>query len=274
MMEDLQVLVAAMHQEDLSLAARMNLQCDAIIANQADREETAVEVGSLGTTKMLTTKTRGVGLNRNLALLAATSEIVLFADEDVTYYDGMPAQVVEAFKKTPDADVILFSMDYARNGKIIEKRHLPHKKLHVWNSMRYGAVSMAARRSALLRCNIMFHQLFGGGCLYNSGEDSLFLKACFEKGLHVYSHPYVLGICSRDSSTWFSGCDEKYFYDKGALMGYLFPKLKYAMTLYFAIHVKKKTDIACFERIRWMYSGLRGGRAMISYNEFLKDKKK
>ncbi len=272
-MGDLQVLVAAMHQVDLALAAQMNLQCDAIIANQADREEITDETGPGGTTKMLTTKTRGVGLNRNIALLAATSEIVLFADDDVTYYDGMPAQVLKAFRENPDADVILFSMDYARGGQIIERRHLPHKRLHVWNAMRYGAVSMAARRRALLQGNITFHQLFGGGCIYNSGEDSLFLKACFDKGLHIYTHPYVLGICSRDHSTWFCGCNEKYFYDKGALMGYLFPKLKYAMTLYFALHVKKKTDIACPDRIRWMYRGLRGGRAMRSYEDRLQKEK-
>ena len=60
----------------------------------------------------------------------------------------------------------------------------------------------------------MFFQNFGGGCIYSSGEDSLFLKACFERGLKVYSNAYVLGSCCKDVSSWFRGFNEKYFYDK------------------------------------------------------------
>ena len=38
-MGKLQVLVATMNQCDVSLVEKMNLNCDAVIANQADREE-------------------------------------------------------------------------------------------------------------------------------------------------------------------------------------------------------------------------------------------
>ena len=31
---------------------------------------------------------RGIGLSRNTALMRATADIILFADEDVTYKDG------------------------------------------------------------------------------------------------------------------------------------------------------------------------------------------
>ena len=58
--------------------------------------------------------------------------------------------------------------------------------------------------------------------IYSSGEDTLFLKDCICNGLKVYSTNTVLGRCSkRDTSTWFTGCNEKYFYDSGALMNYL-----------------------------------------------------
>ena len=81
--------------------------------------------------------------------------------------------------------------------------------------MRFGACRMAVRRQALVDNNITFSQCFGGGCEFSSGEDSLFLKSCFDAGLKVYSHSYVLGTCCKDSSTWFVGHNEKYFYDKG-----------------------------------------------------------
>ena len=41
-MNHLQILVATMHQTELSLAEKMNIRCSAIIANQADREETSI----------------------------------------------------------------------------------------------------------------------------------------------------------------------------------------------------------------------------------------
>lgn len=266
-MSRLQVLVATMNQSDHSIAEKMNIRCDAVIANQADREEISSFDGKYGRVKMITTATRGVGLNRNIALMAADSEYILFADDDVVYNDGMPEAVISAFNENPDADMLIFSMDILKNGQITERRYLKKKRLHVRNSMRFGTYTIAVRRDAITKNNITFHQDFGGGCKFSSGEDSLFIKACFDSGLKVYSHDYVLGTCCKDSSTWFVGCDEKYFYDKGVLMGKLFPYVSWVMTMYFAIRFKRETKLSVFGRIRYMYSGLRNSKKMCSYSE-------
>ncbi len=262
-MDRLQVLVATMHQKDLSIVEKMNIRCGAVIANQADRDQILVE----GDLKMITTTTRGVGLNRNIALLASEGDILLFADDDVVYHDDMPQAVLEAFRENPQADVLVFGMDMIKNGIIIDRRHLKNHRLHVFNAMRFGTCRIAIRRKALLRANILFNQNFGGGCPFSSGEDSLFLKACFDRGLKVYAHEYVLGTCAKDSSTWFAGCDEKYFYDKGVLMRYLFPRVPHVMALYFAIRFKRTTDIKVFQRIRLMQEGVRGGKSMRQYQK-------
>ena len=39
----LQVLAVTMHQADLAIAEKMNIRCDAVVANQADREETITQ---------------------------------------------------------------------------------------------------------------------------------------------------------------------------------------------------------------------------------------
>ena len=109
-MPELQVLVATMHQTDLSLWEKMNIGCDAILAYQADREEVTCRQTEQGTVKMITTTTRGVGLNRNIALLASEAEYLLFADEDVVYYDGAAREVCEAFRENPRADVLIMSV--------------------------------------------------------------------------------------------------------------------------------------------------------------------
>ena len=261
----LQVLTATMHQTDFSLARRMNLQCDAILANQT--EHTCVESCAFpfGIVQMISTKTRGVGVNRNLALEAADAEYVLFADDDVTYFDGMPQRVLAEFEARPDADVLIFGMDYTKEGTVIERRRPGDQRRHLWNSMRFGAASMAVRLQAVRSCGIHFSTYFGGGCLYGAGEDNLFLRDCFTNGLRVYSTNTVLGVCRKDASTWFSGCNEKYFYDKGALMTYLFPHLRHLAALYFAVKVKKHTEIGCLKRIKLMRAGVRGGKRLEPY---------
>ncbi len=262
---DLQVLVATMHQSDLSIAEKMNIRCSAVIANQADREEIINKSTDYGDLKMITTPTRGVGLNRNIALLASSSEIILLSDDDVVYNDDMPQAVIDAFSKTPDADVIVFGMNIVKNGVIVEKRTSDIRRLHVWNSMRFGTYRIAVRRKALIDKNITFHQCFGGGCAFSAGEDSLFLKTCFDRGLKVYSHDYVLGSCCKDTSSWFVGYNEKYFYDKGVLVRNLFPRSAYIMALYFAVRFKRNTDLGVLKRIRLVYSGVRGGKKMKPY---------
>ena len=266
-MDRLQILVATMHQQDCTLAEKMNIRCSAVMANQANREETEEREYPFGSVKMITTKTRGVGLNRNIALEAADAEILLFADDDVVYYDDMPEQVTAAFSEIPQADVLIFGMDILKNGQI--SRRQDHKqRLHVWNSMKYGTYRIAIRRSAWLQSNILFHQSFGGGCPFSAGEDSLFLKACFDNGLRVYAHPYVLGTCCKDSSTWFTEYGEKYFYDKGVLVRHLFPRLYGLMAMYFAVCFRRETKLSVLNRIRLVYAGVRGGKTMQAYEEY------
>jgi len=263
---NLQVLVATMHQTDMSIAQKMNIRCSAVIANQADREEIVSENTEYGHLKMITTKTRGVGLNRNIALLAADQDILLMADDDVVYNDDMSTAVLEAFSALPKADVIIFGMDMVKNGQVFERRTNPVKRLHVWNSMRFGSVRIAIRRESILKHNIFFHQCFGGGCAFSAGEDSLFLKACFDKGLKVYSHNYILGTCCKDQTTWFQGYNEKYFYDKGVLVRKLFPKSAYIMALYFGLWFKRQTDISVGKRMQLIYTGILAGKSMKPYH--------
>lgn len=260
-MERLQVLLVTMNREDISIAKTANISCGAVIANQANRE--AIE--TVGNLKMITTKSRGVGLNRNIALLASDAEIVLFGDDDLVYNDDMPESVIAAFQANPDADVILFGLEMSKDGQVYETRRPKNHRVRIWQAMRFGTCRIAARRRALVQHGIMFNQNFGGGCPFSSGEDSLFLKACFDKGLKVYSNEYILGTCAKDSSTWFAGYGRKYFYDKGVLMRYLFPKIPRLMTLYFGIRFKRETDLGAVQRVRWMLRGVSAGKNMVPY---------
>ncbi len=272
-MYDLQILVATMHRTDFRLIKEMNLQCDAIIANQGDTSSFLTEETAHGTVKMITTPTRGVGLNRNIALLFADAELLLFADDDITYYDGAAEAVKAAFRDLPDADAIAFSLDYSKDGKITEKRHLPIKRRHTWNALKFGTGVLAVRREAVLRANITFNQLFGGGCLYGSGEDSLFILDCLRGGLKLYTHSHVLGVCRKDSSSWFTGFGEKYFFDKGAFFAFAFPKAKRLVSLFFAVkmYFRKKTQLPLPKMLQMMRLGRQAAKKLRSYKDVCHD---
>ena len=265
----LQVLAVTMHREDVSIAEQMNIRCDAVVANQADREETVIRDTDYGQWKMITTTTRGVGRNRNVALEAADGDVLLLSDDDLTYEDDMPTRVRQAFEELPQADVILFGLNMVRDGQVFETRCEPIRRVRIWNAMRYGTCRIAIRREALERTGIRFHESFGGGCPFSAGEDSLFVKSCLDHGLRLYTYPYVLGGCRKDESSWFVGYNEKYFYDKGVLVRHLFPRTAYVMALYFGACFKRETELGLWQRLRLVYAGVRGGKTLTPYSETL-----
>ena len=254
-----------MGQADCSLAKKMNIQTHAVIANQCGQWR--YEECADGKVRMLSSDTKGVGINRNLALQLAKEDILLFADDDVTYYDGSLQGVTDAFRELPDADVIFFAMDYTRDGEVFEKRRNKTRRLHIWNSMRYGAARMAIRREAVIRHRLGFSTLFGGGCCYGNGEDTLLIRDCFRAGLRVYSHSYVLGSCAKDSSSWFTGYNDKYFYDWGALVACAFPKMKWLLKWHFARRLSKKSNVSLKNVITQMNLGIHGFPDLKTYGE-------
>ena len=264
-MSRLSVLCTTMHQTDFSKFHEMNIRSDAIFANQCDRNEVTETNIDGFRVKMISTNTVGVGLNRNISFLASDTEIVLFADDDVRYNDDYVEQVLKAFEDLPKAEMIAFGIDITKDGKVVEPHRNPTARTHIWNCLKYGACVLAVRASALRRENILFTTLFGGGCIYGSGEDSMFVLDCVRSGMKVYSHSYVLGQCSQDSSTWFTGFHEKYFYDKGAWVAAAFPRLGFLLRHYFALHFCKSTELSYRQCCRLMKMGQKGFAKLLTW---------
>lgn len=210
-----QVLVAAMHQTDHSLLEKMNIQSDAIVANQCDRNEIEDFQWNGHKIRYLNFAERGVGLNRNNALMRADGDICLFSDDDMCYCDGYAQKLEEAFRENPDADVLVFNLiEKVPTRYVIEKR----SRVHYLNFLRYGTARVAVRREAVRNQGIYFNQCFGGGTEHCHGEDNLFLAACLQKGLKIIAVPLFLAELTEERpSSWNTGYDEKYLRDQGIL---------------------------------------------------------
>lgn len=243
----IQVLVAAMHQKDHSLLEKMHLRTDAIVANQCDHNSIEDFEWNGHNVRYLNFAERGVGLNRNNALMRATGDICLFADDDMVYVDDYVEKVEKAFEMIPDADVIAFNLIEPKITRYVIKKSY---KVGYLNYLRFGTARVAIRLKSVREKGIFFNQCFGGGTEHSHGEDNIFLTDCLRMGLKMYAVPeYIAELTEERASTWKSGYDDKYFRDQGALYKIISPRWWKLLCLQDAIrHSKlyKRSGLSCY----------------------------
>ncbi len=266
----LQTLIAAV-DAPCNLVSIMQVEEGAVVANQYTTNEPLCR-DSFNVT-CINTRTRGVGINRNIALLHARDDIVLFADDDIKYHAGYSSLILRAFEEIPEADMIVFNLNYKNESVENTRRQISSiERVHVWNSLNYGAPRMAIKLDSQRKANIWFSTLFGGGTLYGAGEDCLFMLAALRRGLKVFTYPGVIGETNLASSSWFEGYGEKFFFDKGALFQAAFGILSFPMMLQFIVrHRETLVECAAVNALEYMRCGskaFKGG--CTSFKEYKK----
>lgn len=251
----LQVLVSTMHQTDHSLLEKMNIRSDAIVINQCDRD--CIERFTFRGYDILwmSLNERGVGLSRNNALMRASGDILLFADDDVVYTDDYVEKIAGCFENNPKSDLIVFNLQSQNPNRpeaIVEKEY----KLHWYNSLKFGAFRIAIRKDAIREANVFYSLLFGGGAKYQSGEDNLFIVQCLKKGVSGLASKEIIGTVQQEESTWFKGFDEKYFFDKGVLMKQCFgPWAKLLLIALLAKNGRQTQELGLKKALRLAFKG-------------------
>ena len=256
----LQLLVAAMNKEPLALAEEMQLDSDAIIVSQGEGyayEEVTYKGHKI---RYFAMSERGVGLNRNTALLHSEADIILFADEDIVYEEGYARKVLEEFEKHPEADMLLFNVQAVPGRETYHNAE--YGRVRWYNCGRYPTYSFAVKRERVHKHNITFSLLFGGGAKYSNGEDSLFIRDCLKKGMKVYKVPVKIGAEKERPSTWFQGYNTKFFFDRGVLYSHLYGILAKPMSVRFLLAHKGELcqEIPVKKAYRIMCEGIKEGR--------------
>ncbi len=267
-MSQFEILCVTMHQKDFSKIEEMNIHSDIVFANQADETDFKEMDFDGHHARMITTDTRGVGINRNLALLYACGEVCLFADDDVTYYDDVESKILSEFEAHPDADIIIFNLDAETDRKPVTYNKT--KKFKGFGRMPWGAVRIAFRLDRIKKANIWFTTLFGGGCIFPSGEDSVWVNEAKRKGLTFYVSKEVIGKISFDESTWFTGYDNKFYYGKGAFCARVHPQFTFVWLMYYALRYREHKEMSMKEKLMWMKHGTHGYKKMLSFDNYKK----
>jgi len=264
----LEVLCATMNREDFSLVKEMNIKSNVFFANQDGRymyEEQMLANGKKA--RMLTTNTLGTSVNRNISLLHSCGDICLLSDDDVVYDDDYESIIIENFENNPNADMIIFNLRTNSQERKIEEIK-SKKKMSRFCRNPYGAVRVAFRRKSQQKFNCWFSMMLGPNALYKMGEDSKFINEFREKGSVYLSNDYI-GEVNFESSSWFEGYTEEYFFNKGA---YLEISKKNNILSYIYYGVRTKSNIPLISRIKLMRYGASCARECISYSGY-KEKK-
>ena len=263
-MSKFEILCVTMHQNDFAKIEQMNIHSDVVFANQADRTSFDELEFNGHCARMITTNTRGVGINRNLALTYAKGDICLFADDDVVYNDDAEEKVLAEFEAHPDADIIIFHFDTDSDRKQV--KYNKTKKCRGLYKMPWGAIRVAFKLNSIKKANVWFTTLFGGGCIFPSGEDSMWLQEVKRKGLTFYVSKETIGKVSFEDSTWFTGFDEKMYYGKGAFYQAVHPRTKNLWMMYFAFRTKNLSELSVKEMFKGMSRGSFSYKEMTPYS--------
>lgn len=248
-----QVLVAAMNQQDHSLLKKMNIQSDVIVGNQCDRNSVENFEYEKYSAMYLNFSERGVGLNRNNTLMRATGDICLFADDDMVYVNNYSNIIEKAFLDHPEADILAFNLiEKVPTRYVIRK----FKRIRFYNFLTYGTARIAVRLNKVRENGIFFNLCFGGGTVHCHGEDNIFISDCLKKGLKMYALPIrIAELTEERESTWNSGYDRKYLIDQGVLYKAISKKFWKLLCFQDAVRHNKEYNRSWMESYRLMVRG-------------------
>ncbi len=255
----LEILMAAVNQ-DKTLLDKINLESDIIVCNQSNSSLFNEERFQYGTNNVtwFNFNERGVGLNRNNALMRSQADICLIGDDDVTYKSGYSDIVVRTFDENPKADVILFNVHPNENyHPFVCKKKM---RINFLNCGRFGGVRIAFRRTKVIKHTISFNLMFGGGAMFGAGEDVMFIEDCLRNGLKVIAVPNeILTLREERESTWFNGYDDKFFHDMGASYVYHYGRLALLIAYIQLLRHKKEylTNYSFKRAVSFIKSGIK-----------------
>lgn len=142
--------------------------------------------------------TRGLSLNRNLALGLSSAPLLLIADDDLIYTRQSLEDVIRAFERNPDADLLAFRYGDAGGGS---RKPYPAVATDLRSMPRgwYPSSVELALRAKRVRGHFRFNENFGSGREFFCGEEELFLHDILKAGLKGRFVP--LTVCRHPGPT-------------------------------------------------------------------------
>ena len=235
----IEVLLAIMNiksEEQLKTMLEKNkITGQVLVANQINKND-GINIDT-GKVRILSYNEIGVSNNRNRLLENAKGDILIFADDDTIFEKDYEQTIRQAYENNKEADMIIFYSD-SLNKKREKAKKIGNKKLNKIDLMRVRTCEISLKRETLEKMkknNIKFDTRFGPGGAFLKGEESIFIGDLLEAGIKIYSVNKKVSSYVNEKSTWFTGYNERYLYDQGAIFCRIYKKYYKILVLQYVI---------------------------------------
>ena len=251
----LEVLMSCMNQNNFDLTEKMNLTTDILIINQTNENSYNERIVNGNKQRMISNTQRGLSKSRNELLLNMNGDIGILCDDDVIYEKDYEKTILRAFEELKDADIIAFNINRV-NSKVSHRKPMTKIKKAPYNR-NYSSVQIAFKKESFYKNSLFFNINFGAGSKYSSGEESLLLRLANKKKLKIYEYPKTIASVDDSTSTWFTGYDKKFFYDKGAWLQEAYPKTWFIFMWYYIVKFYSKCELNSYQIIKNIIKGIK-----------------
>lgn len=171
--------------------------------------------------EIVVSHTKGLSVNRNIALDASKAPLILIADDDIRYTEESIKEALKAFQENPDCGFLTFRFEGEGNLKQYPAtvtgvgRKMP-RNYHVTSfelGFRRGAIDVPLR----------FNEFFGIGAAFPLGEENLLVDALISAGVKGRFIPVT--ICRHEGYTTGNRiyADTRLIEAQGAVVSHLNP---------------------------------------------------
>lgn len=183
---------------------------------------------------------RGLSRSRNLCLQHASADILLISDDDVIYKENFAKDIINAFNRYQEADIICFQAMVEGSSSLYKK--YPPNIMWLKNFKKYSpsSIEVAIRYSSLHNLP-KFNEKFGVGSEYPIAEDSIFMIEVLRNGANVLFYPAVIVSHPFESTRLKKFSCPQTVKAVGAYYAHLYPKpIALLRIIYNALKNKKK----------------------------------
>ena len=250
---NIEVLVSTMNLDNVQkLIKKMKIK-NGIIINQTEKEKVINQ--KCDKIKVLSYIEKGLSKSRNRAISNSSADIIVIADDDMTYSENYEEIILSAYEKYKDADIVAFHVN--SNDKKRGKKIRKESKINFLNSMKIQSVQLTMKRKNIVENNLLFNENFGAGSKWFMGEENIFLFNCLKRGLKIYYIPKTIASLDNSDSTWFKGFDKEYFIVKGGVFYEMSKLFSEIFILQFALRKRKLfgDNLNVIQAIKFMNQG-------------------
>ena len=212
--ENLQVLISTQNLQNdeqvNKLLKDMNVTSNYLIINQTTNHKCNIK-----NSKVITKFEKGLSKSRNIAIKEADEDIVLLADDDLSYTKNYREIILQAYKKYKNADIICFYVESINEKRKIKK--MLTSNIGFIKAMKIASSEISFKRKTIIDNNISFNEKFGAGTVLNRGEEQIFLYEALKKKLNIIFVNKKIATVKQEDSSWFNKFDEDFFVIQGKI---------------------------------------------------------